>query len=365
MDSTTNRQSIEDITKFVYGETFARYDKAAFLAFLRPLEVRLAKNDIPLEVFRGKRCLDAGCGSGRGTVLMARAGAREVIAVDLADKNLETTRMHCRNFNLDNVSVRHASLLELPLETASFDIVWCNGVLHHTVDPDRALQEVCRVLRPGGHLWLYLYGSGGIYWYMIDFMREWLRDLGPEFCLAELEALGVPVGRTAEFIDDWFVPMLKRYTHDDVARRLAELGCGNLRYLKHGMSYDTSQRRSGDSENRWMGEGDLRYWATKTSEPLAKQFPLPDIDGKGSAYRDHEDVLSFAADLNLLAQAAAAHAADDAALHRKLRVRLAATLQTRLRDQFTESTPFDAEAFRRFIHEQIAALPPSLFSVLG
>lgn len=365
MDGAAHQQHIEDITKYVYGETFARYDSSAFLAFLRPLEVRLAKNGISHDVFRGKRCLDAGCGSGRGTVLMARAGAAHVVAFDFADKNLETTRTHCRRFGLTNVTTEQGSLLDIPFENDAFDIVWCNGVLHHTVDPDRALREVARVLHPGGHLWLYLYGSGGIYWFMVDFMREWLRDIGPEACLDELLAMGVPIGRTAEFIDDWFVPTLRRYIRPDVSRRLAELGFGKRRYLKHGMSYDTCQRRGDDRENRWMGGGDVRYWATKTAQPNGCAFPLPNADGKGSVFLDHGDVLSFTTDLARLAEAAAAHAPDDPALFRTVRIRAAAALQTRLRDQFTESTPFDAVAFRRFIHEQIAALPPSLFSVAG
>jgi ubiquinone/menaquinone biosynthesis C-methylase UbiE len=361
MDGMTDHHDVEETTRFVYGETFARYDTAAFLAFLRPLEVRLAKNGIPKDTFRNARCLDAGCGSGRGTVLMARAGAREVVAFDLADQNLRTTRSHCRTFSLENVTTQQGSLLELPFDDASFDVVWCNGVLHHTTNPDKALQEIARVLRPGGNLWLYLYGSGGIYWHMVDFIRAWLRDIGPESCLFELEAMGYPVDRVAELLDDWFVPMLKRYTHDDVVARLAELGFGEVRYLKHGMSYDTSQRRGDGQENRWMGAGDLRYWATKSSNARASSHPLPDVDAKGSAFEDHEDVIAFDTLFHQLADAAEAYACGDTGTHRTARIRAAAKIQTRLRDLFTESRPFDAGAFRACIREQILAMPASLF----
>jgi hypothetical protein len=179
--------------------------------------------------------------------------------------------------------------------------------------------------------------------------------------LFELEAMGYPVDRVAELLDDWFVPMLKRYTHDDVVARLAELGFGEVRYLKHGMSYDTSQRRGDGQENRWMGAGDLRYWATKSSNARASSHPLPDVDAKGSAFEDHEDVIAFDTLFHQLADAAEAYACGDTGTHRTARIRAAAKIQTRLRDLFTESRPFDAGAFRACIREQILAMPASLF----
>ena len=135
-------QQIEDITKVVYGETFARYDKQEFLEFLHPLEVRLAANGIEKSVFKGKRCLDAGCVGGRASVLMALAEAKEVVSYDLSEQNIETTTRNASLFNLSNIRTHCGSLLEIPFEDQTFDIVWCNGVLHHTVDPDAGLTEI-------------------------------------------------------------------------------------------------------------------------------------------------------------------------------------------------------------------------------
>ena len=60
----------------------------------------------------------------------------------------------------------------------------------------------------------------------------------------------MPVRRIAEWIDDWFVPVLQRYTVDDVRRRLEELGFAGATALAQGTHYDTSQRRIGASRRR-------------------------------------------------------------------------------------------------------------------
>jgi 2-polyprenyl-3-methyl-5-hydroxy-6-metoxy-1,4-benzoquinol methylase len=71
MDNKGTHIRQEAITKIVYSETFARYNRNEFLEFLKLLQVRLKMNGITEADFRGKRCLDAGCGAGRGSILMA------------------------------------------------------------------------------------------------------------------------------------------------------------------------------------------------------------------------------------------------------------------------------------------------------
>jgi SAM-dependent methyltransferase len=221
---------------------------------------------------------------------MAEAGAREVVALDLATVNVETTRMRARQRGLDNVVVQGASLLDAPFEDESFDVVWSNGVLHHTGDTDGSLKEITRLLKPGGWLWLYLYGSGGIYWHMVDWVRDTLRDVDVSECIAQLRLQDVPVRRIAEWVDDWFVPVLQRYRGEDVCKRLQELGFEGASPLTRGTYYDTSERRVGASEEEieLMGEGDLRFWSQKTARLSGSdEARLPDApDGKGSYWTD-------------------------------------------------------------------------------
>ena len=277
----------EQLTAIVYGDTFSLYDEKSFDEFLSPFYSRLKANKIDLNVFKDKLCLDAGCGGGRGSILMAQLGAREVIGVDLSPTNIESSRKRAAQKGFANLTFQQHSLIELPFEDESFDVVWCNGVLHHSENPDLGLREITRVLKKGGHLWLYLYGSGGIYWHVIDWIRSTLKEVDVRDCISQLRLMDTPVRRIAEWIDDWFVPYLRRYTVTDVTHRLDELGYEDTQALQFGLEYDTSQRRvqANADELALMGDGDVRHFCRKARDASGNQYTLPDLpDGKGSPY---------------------------------------------------------------------------------
>jgi ubiquinone/menaquinone biosynthesis C-methylase UbiE len=105
------------------------------------------------ESFRGKRVLDAGCGTGRHAFHVARNGA-QVWAVDLGSA-VEVARRNTAEF--ENVRVVQADLHHLPFAPESFDFVYSIGVLHHLPDPEGAFRNLLRYLKPGGHAHVYLY----------------------------------------------------------------------------------------------------------------------------------------------------------------------------------------------------------------
>lgn len=337
----------ESLTAIVYGDTFALYDEAAFDEFVRPLYERLRANAIDTDVFRGKRCLDAGCGGGRGSVLMAQCGAREVIGVDLSPVNIESARKRARQKGLDQVRFEQARLSSIPFTDESFDIVWCNGVLHHMEDPDKGLLEVSRVLKTGGWLWLYLYGSGGTYWYVIDWIRHELRDVAVRDCIVQLRLMEAPVRRIAEWIDDWFVAHLRRYTAADVTARLTDLGFDQAEPLGFGVGYDTSHRRSGAGslERVHMGEGDLRFFSQKRKAVSGTSAALPDPpDGKGSLFADGATVTRFAQPLGDVSRALAALESRSGRPQPAIRIMACRAIHSRVRGLLESSEPFDAEA---------------------
>lgn len=346
----------QQTTATVFGDTFSLYSDEEFEEFIGFLRTRFQRNAIDLrEAFLGKRCLDAGCGGGRATIMMAEAGAAEVVAFDLSQTNVQTTRMRAAQRGCDNVVGVGGSLLEVPFEDESFDVVWSNGVLHHTGDTDGSLKEITRVLRPGGWMWLYLYGSGGIYWHMVDWVRETLRDVDVSACIAQLRLQNVPVRRIAEWIDDWFVPVLQRYTVDDVRRRLEELGFSGATALAQGTHYDTSQRRIGasDQEIELMGDGDVRFWSEKTDRPSGSdEAKLPDApDSKGSFWTDGPAVTQIDPDLQRTRAALERleTARGDAA--RAFRVMVCGRVHTETRARLEADGPFDVERLRARLQE--------------
>src|SRR5215510_3070588 len=105
------------------------------------------------ESLRGKRVLDAGCGSGRHAYYAAENGA-EVWAIDIGSA-VEIAKRNTRRY--DNVFVAQADIHHLPFEPESFDLIYSIGVLHHMPDPEAAFHNLLRYLKPGGWIHVYLY----------------------------------------------------------------------------------------------------------------------------------------------------------------------------------------------------------------
>ncbi len=111
---------------------------------------------LPAEWFPGKSVVDVGCGAGRYSWALGRLGAH-VLSVDQSSHGLERTRKACEAF--PNHRVRQIDLLH-PFDLGeTFDLVWCFGVLHHTGDTYGAFRRIVPLVRPGGYLFLMLYGE--------------------------------------------------------------------------------------------------------------------------------------------------------------------------------------------------------------
>jgi 2-polyprenyl-3-methyl-5-hydroxy-6-metoxy-1,4-benzoquinol methylase len=97
--------------------------------------------------------LDVGCGYGWFELFALSSGVGRITGVEISDRDLATARKH-----VDSVSVDFevASVIALPFEDDSFDTVVCWEVIEHIpANTERkALEEIKRVLRPGGVLYL-------------------------------------------------------------------------------------------------------------------------------------------------------------------------------------------------------------------
>jgi ubiquinone/menaquinone biosynthesis C-methylase UbiE len=102
---------------------------------------------------RAGHVLDWGCGAGQMTALLRQRGL-EVTAFDYRGELSEPTMQPLPHY--PEVSA-HLSPepVALPFETASFDAVLSCGVLEHVQDPDGSLDELKRVLKPGGTIYVY------------------------------------------------------------------------------------------------------------------------------------------------------------------------------------------------------------------
>lgn len=164
-------------------EFFERLDRE-FYSWNEPLHgARPFGRLFPYEEYAPSgRVLEVGCGLGTMSMNWALAGAR-VSAVDLNPTSIEMTR---RRFGLRGLDgdIRLADARTLPFADASFDYCYSWGVLHHSPDLSRSVEELMRVLRPGGGFGIMLYNRRSIlYRYQIEYLQGFLhyenQFLGP------------------------------------------------------------------------------------------------------------------------------------------------------------------------------------------
>jgi ubiquinone/menaquinone biosynthesis C-methylase UbiE len=101
----------------------------------------------------GSRVLEAGCGVGAQTVILARNSPEaQFTSVDLSEESLAEARARARDASVHNVSFQRANLFDLPFPDETFDHVFVCFVLEHLADPGRALASLGSRLKPGGSM---------------------------------------------------------------------------------------------------------------------------------------------------------------------------------------------------------------------
>ena len=131
-------------------------------AFFDSVAGRLGKNYVPGKSFRSLaeallRLLpplviaDLGAGEG-GFALQLAPRAKQVIAVDSSAKMVEVGRELAARHGIANIDYRLGDMEEIPIASASVDLVFFSQSLHHALHPERALHEAARILSPGGRI---------------------------------------------------------------------------------------------------------------------------------------------------------------------------------------------------------------------
>jgi SAM-dependent methyltransferase len=161
----------------------------------------------------GARLLEIGCGMGTDLLQFARGGA-EVTGVDLTPRSIEISRQHFAVYGARG-DFAIADGESLPFADDSFEVVYSNGVLHHTPDTASAVREVYRVLRPGGEARVMLYHRGSVHYWGQIILRHGL--LGGE--LLRGDSPGEIMSRYVEVNESGGCPLVKVYSRRE-ARKL-------------------------------------------------------------------------------------------------------------------------------------------------
>ena len=132
----------------------------------------LAATEMPVDRLAEQHVLEIGCGAGAHSALFSELGA-SMTSLDITlERVVETSRKlqlvddESRCFALQGDSE------SMPFPDNHFDIVYSNGVLHHTYDTQKAVTEVMRVLRPGGTAVIMLYAKESFYYWVANFLVQ-------------------------------------------------------------------------------------------------------------------------------------------------------------------------------------------------
>ncbi len=153
------RLDVTDIVKDFYEETpFPNYDdldsreslsrKARLGIFARLLDEQLPADALILEV---------GCGTGQLTNFLGMDWRRRIVGADICMNSLRLGKDFRDRFGIVNADFVQMNLFRPPLQDVSMDIVICNGVLHHTADPEGGFRAIVAKLKPGGYVLIGLY----------------------------------------------------------------------------------------------------------------------------------------------------------------------------------------------------------------
>jgi 2-polyprenyl-6-hydroxyphenyl methylase/3-demethylubiquinone-9 3-methyltransferase len=113
--------------------------------------------------------LDLGCGGGFLSNYLGWLGHR-VVGLDASEDALAVARLHDRS---GRVRYQAGDALQLPFQAASFDAVCAMDFLEHVENPERAIAEAARVLRPSGMFFFHTFNRSFLSWLIVIKGVEW------------------------------------------------------------------------------------------------------------------------------------------------------------------------------------------------
>jgi ubiquinone/menaquinone biosynthesis C-methylase UbiE len=235
------------------------------------LRGHMAVAEMPPGELKDRQVLEIGPGAGGHSALFAHHGAI-VTAVDITEARAYATAAKFRLLGVDAEGCQavQGDAEALPFADGSFDIVYSNGVLHHTPDTEKAMDEVFRVLRPGGRAVIMLYcKSSWHYW-----INMWLcvgvlkgKAFGDENWLGRATEWG---GKDAQPVEN---PITRCYTRNGIRQLFRRFENLNLR---RGEFYFYLIPKLGKLYRRWK----IKRYGTHPGgylvygEPWPMQSPL-------------------------------------------------------------------------------------------
>lgn len=265
-----NPGDVTETVKAFYEETpFPNYDdhdsvsslieKSRRGLYARRLDETIAYNTSVLEV---------GCGTGQLTNFLGMS-CREVIGSDMCLNSLRLGEEFRKEHGLTRVRFMQMNLFRPSFEKEQFDVVLCNGVLHHTADPYGGFQALLPLVKPGGYIIIGLYNTYGRLF--TDARRLMFKATGGQAKWIDpiLRRSGISNDkRRAWFADQYCHPHESKHTFGEVLRWFDDNGINFVRGIPAMRAEDDGLAGTSLFEDQPRGSS-LDHFVVQASEIIA------------------------------------------------------------------------------------------------
>lgn len=174
-----------------------------------------------------RQVLNVGCGLGRESIAIANAlDGAEIVAVDLNFALLRSGPLFKTNRGLHLII---ASLFQLPLRGEAFDLVYTQGVIHHTFSTRKALEAIAQFVKPGGYLFVWVYGLDD------HLVRRGLAGALSRLSYASERVLRPMISGSPKTVRDFLLRCLSVAAHPFIKSRVIHKNSWRLRNTDHDL----------------------------------------------------------------------------------------------------------------------------------
>ena len=199
-----NKISLKTGDMFHY--LWRQLDDKQFKNSIELIRKRFKANSFNESNFKNKTVIDIGCGSGRYCLFASQLRAKKVIGIDSSKINIKFNKKKFKKFQ--NLKFFYGDNTNLKIKNNLSDITISNGVIHHTTDMFKSLDELIRITKKKGKILLLVYGEYGFRWNLIKKLRPIAKLIGKKEIIKIMKKKRFPENNIKHFIDDLFVPIL-------------------------------------------------------------------------------------------------------------------------------------------------------------
>jgi SAM-dependent methyltransferase len=217
-----NEGQTGDVTEIVKGfyeeNPFPNYDDLdSSHSLVQKAERGVFARLLNEQIRGGATVLEVGCGTGQLTNFLGMSWNRQVFGSDLCLNSLRLGNAFRERNKIKNTRFLQMNLFRPALRRNAFDVVVCNGVLHHTADPLGGFRSISRLVKPGGFIIIGLYNKIGRW--TTDFRRFLFRLSGDRLKFLDAHVRNPNYNdarKRAWFLDQYKHPHESKHTYGEV-----------------------------------------------------------------------------------------------------------------------------------------------------